>query len=192
MNILAESTEKSDEELAKLSLEYPDCFALLISRYESKLRRYLRRLSSWKEDDLDDVLQEVFISAYRHLASFDDKLSFSAWIYRIAHNRLISAWRKRQARPQIEELDELAWERIAADTEIAEEVDKGLTRDRVAKIMEMMKPEQAEIIALKFLEGRSYEEIGDIMRKPLGSVASLMHHAKKSFKRLFEAHYQYE
>ncbi len=192
MALIEAYSDKSDEELAKLSLESSDHFAELINRYESKLRRYLRRLSSWKDDDLDDVLQEVFISAYRHLASFDEKLSFSAWIYRIAHNRLISSWRKRQARPQVEELDDLAWERIAADTEIAEEVDKGLTRERVMKIMSLMKPEQAEIISLKFLEGRSYEEISDIMRKPLGSVASLMHHSKKSFKRLFEAHYQYE
>ena len=184
--------DKSDEELAKLSLELSDYFACLIRRYEEKLRRYLRRLSSWKDEDIDDVLQEVFISAYRHLASFDSSLSFSAWIYRIAHNRLISTWRKNQARPQIDDLDDLAWERIAADMEITEDIDRGLTKDRVAKIISLMKPDQAEILSLKFLEGRSYEEISDIMRKPMGSVASLMHHAKKSFKRLFEDNYQYE
>lgn len=189
---MQECTDKSDEELAKLSLESSDYFACLISRYEGKLRRYVRRLSSWKDEDIDDVLQEVFISAYRHLTSFDGDLSFSAWIYRIAHNRLISSWRKNQARPQVDDLDDSAWERIAADVEIAEEVDRGLTKDRVAKIIGLMKPDQAEILSLKFLEGRSYEEISDIMRKPMGSVASLMHHSKKSFKRLFETHYKYE
>src|SRR6056297_1971692 len=91
---------KSDSELVELSLQHPDYFACLINRYEGKLTSYVRRLTNLDEEEIQDVLQDVFIKVYQNLNNFDARLKFSSWIYRITHNQVISNFRKVQSRPQ--------------------------------------------------------------------------------------------
>ena len=86
--------EKNDEELVALALKNQDFFACLVERYEPKLMRYVRRISAATQEDAEDLLQEIFVKVYRNLNDFDPDLKFSSWIYRIAHNQVISYWRK--------------------------------------------------------------------------------------------------
>src|SRR5665648_188700 len=79
----------TDNELVKLSLDNPDHFFCLTKRYESKLLRYIMRISKFSHEDAEDVLQDVFIKTYYNLNEFDSELKFSSWIYRIAHNQTI-------------------------------------------------------------------------------------------------------
>src|SRR5690606_8168284 len=90
----------SDEMLVALSLEDKERFGELIERYESKLGRYIARLGIRTAEDRQDVLQEIFLKVYKNLNGFDPKLSFSSWIYRIAHNEAISWYRKQSVRPE--------------------------------------------------------------------------------------------
>jgi len=75
--------DKTDEELAKLSAEDPHAFVPLVKRYEGKLLAYIRRISGFQKEDAEDVLQEAFMDAYRHIADFDSAFKFSSWMYRI-------------------------------------------------------------------------------------------------------------
>ncbi|MDD5489902.1 MAG: sigma-70 family RNA polymerase sigma factor, partial [Candidatus Moranbacteria bacterium] len=79
--------EKTDEEMVALTLKNQDYFACLVERYEPKLMRYIRRISAATQEDAEDLLQDVFVKVYRNLNDFDQKLKFSSWIYRIAHNQ---------------------------------------------------------------------------------------------------------
>ncbi len=72
--------EESDVFIVNLSLKDKEAFSVLISRYKDKLRRYIRRLTSFSDDYVDDILQEVFIKTYVNLNGFDQDLSFSSWI----------------------------------------------------------------------------------------------------------------
>ncbi|MEY2665749.1 MAG: hypothetical protein RLZZ480_854, partial [Candidatus Parcubacteria bacterium] len=94
------SLPPSDEEIVRLTLKDPNQYGLLMERYEAKLKRYIIRLGVRNVDDQLDVLQEIFIKAYRNLNGFDTNLSFSSWIYRIAHNEAISFYRKKNVRPE--------------------------------------------------------------------------------------------
>src|SRR5689334_1965824 len=91
----------TDEQVVRRALEDPEEFGLLVERYEDKLSRYLGRLGLSGKEDREDVLQNAFIKAYRNLNAFDPELSFSSWMYRIAHNEAMSWFRARQARPSV-------------------------------------------------------------------------------------------
>lgn len=67
-----------DEELVKKVLKNPDFYSEIIKRYQDKINRYICRISNISPDDVDDLTQDVFLSAYENLNSFDTNLSFSA------------------------------------------------------------------------------------------------------------------
>ncbi|MBU4536457.1 sigma-70 family RNA polymerase sigma factor [Patescibacteria group bacterium] len=89
-----ELDKKTDGELVSLVLENSDYFLYLVRRYEQKLTRYIARISNLDKDDIEDVLQDIFIKVYKNLNGFDTSLKFSSWIYRITHNEVISNYRK--------------------------------------------------------------------------------------------------
>src|SRR3989339_113979 len=64
-------------------------YELIVARYQKKLGRYIKRLTN-RQEEVDDLLQEVFIKAYQNLRRFNQKLQFSSWIYRIAHNESVN------------------------------------------------------------------------------------------------------
>ena len=93
--------DASDETLVKHALRDADAFGTLMHRYEAPLTRYVRRISSFSGDDIEDILQEAFIKAYRHLREFDGKSKFSSWIYRITRNQTIDTARKKRLRATV-------------------------------------------------------------------------------------------
>src|SRR4051812_25327523 len=88
--------ETTDEHLA-LRVQQGDkqSFGFLVERYQQKLTRYGRRFFSSGED-IQDIVQDVFLSAYQNIRSFDTSQRFSPWIYRIAHNAFINALKKQK------------------------------------------------------------------------------------------------
>ncbi|MDD5652306.1 MAG: RNA polymerase sigma factor [Candidatus Moranbacteria bacterium] len=180
-----EECEKTDDgDLVKLSLKNQDYFYCLISRYQKKLLRYIRRISSFSKEDAEDVLQEVFISVYKNLNEFDNDLKFSSWIYRIAHNKTVSQWRKLSARPKTvsgDDEDNNLFEFIAGDDDIAKKLEKKCSSKRIRKIIFSLEEKYRDVLVLKFLEDKDYREISDILKKPMGTVATLISRAKKRF-----------
>src|SRR5664279_5870554 len=92
-------SSSSDSVLIEAAKKNPEIFGVLMERYEEPLSRYLIRLTSWGKEEVEDILQETFIKAYRNLNDVDPDLKFSSWLYRIAHNQAIDALRHHSARP---------------------------------------------------------------------------------------------
>lgn len=178
-------TNKTDEELVALSLESQNVFAYLIKRYQEKIARYIKRISGLADDDIEDVLQEVFIKTYRNLNAFDPQLKFSSWIYRIAHNQVISNFRKSKARPQaiVLDSDNDFLENIASEFNLEKEIDILANQDIIMNIISSLDYKYREVIELKFLEQKDYNEISDILKKPKGTIAALISRAKKQIKK---------
>ncbi|MGE5425897.1 MAG: RNA polymerase sigma factor [Bacillota bacterium] len=176
--------ELEDAELVKLSLAQPECFSYIIGRYKDKLQRYIRRLGAFNLEDSEDILQEVFLKVYKNLNGYEPELKFSSWIYRIAHNEAISHFRKRKARPEgySISIDSPGLQLLASDLSLENRVD-GLMRDEaVTAALLTLDERYRDILILKFFEEKSYNEISDIIKKPLGTVASLISRAKKDLK----------
>ncbi|HOX10380.1 MAG TPA: RNA polymerase sigma factor [Candidatus Moranbacteria bacterium] len=183
-------TEKTtDEELVAKTLKNPEIYALLVERYEKKLLRYIMRILSGTKEDAEDILQDVFLSAYKNLNDFDQDLKFSSWIYRIAHNKVISHFRKVTARPKTMtyEGDSQLLNILASEEDIAKSMEKRHDAAEVRDVLDELDEKYREALVLKFLEEKDYKEISDILEKPMGTVATLINRAKKQFKEKVEA-----
>jgi RNA polymerase sigma-70 factor (ECF subfamily) len=180
----------TDEELAGSSIKSEEAFLCLIKRYEQPLFRYIRRITNVMEDEAEDLLQEIFIKVYRNLNGFDTTLKFSSWVYRIAHNEIISHYRKgRQSRLSIEldadDNEVRAITGLLTDTLSAESryLDKEKAKT-VRTALEKLPSKYRNILVLRYFEELDYNEISDILEKPPGSVATLINRAKSKFKKI--------
>lgn len=180
---------KTDSQLVAMTLANQDNFLYLVQRYEEKLLRYTLRISNISYEEGQDVLQEVFIKVYKNLNNFDQSLKFSSWIYRIAHNEVISHYRKAKIRPEPATwiFDPEGLEKIISDLDINQEVDRELLKNQVGKVLNKLDPKYREVLILRFLEEQDYREISDILKKPVGTVGTLLNRAKKQFKEILES-----
>ena len=177
----------SDEEMVSLVLADPDHYLCLMRRYEAPLLRYVARITGFIPEDVEDVVQEVFLKAYVNLRDFDVSLRFSAWLYRIAHNEAISTHRKRQARPKAVAIEDeteerLFFERATADAGFAERMAERYDAELVRAAIDALDEKYREVLILRYMEQKDYEEISDILRKPPGTVATLISRAKQRLK----------
>ena len=85
-----EQQQYTDQDLVTQTLANKQAFAKIVRRYEAPLLRYITRLGCRNTSTAQDLLQEIFIKTYVHLNDYDHSLQFSSWIYRIAHNEIIS------------------------------------------------------------------------------------------------------
>lgn len=165
-------------------------FGVLVDRYEAKIRRYVKRLMPGVGEEVDDLLQDIFIKVFVHARGFDTGLSFNSWIYRIAHNEAVSWLRKKKARVETVELGESECQTFLTSIEVSNEShDARLTADAVARALGGLEERYRSVLVLKFLEGKTYEEIGDILAVPQGTVATLIHRAKKAFTSKYAEHH---
>jgi len=177
-------SDKTDEELVERTLENQGDFLYIMNRYQSKLLAYILRISNVSYEEAEDVLQNVFIKVYRNLNSFDTGLKFSSWIYRITHNEVISNFRKIQARPQNyeREINEEILNRITIDFDIEKEINNKYLRKIINNVLINLDEKYREVLVLRFFEEKDYNEISDILKKPIGTVSTLLNRAKKYFK----------
>lgn len=176
---------KTDNELVRLSLDNSDWFFCLAKRYEKKLLQYIMRISKFRREEAEDVLQEVFVKTYYNLNEFNDELKFSSWIYRIAHNQTISEIRKVSVRPSIpfekEDID-----RFEDAFDITKEIDNSLDREKINEALSKLDEKYREVLVLRFLDEKDYVEISDILKKPVSTVGNLILRGKKLFKIEYE------
>lgn len=178
--------QPSDEELATLVQNGDkERFGELMERYESKLFRYGRKFIS-DRDNIEDIVQEVFIKTYQNIQSFDTSQRFSPWIYRIAHNTFINEIRRHSRNPlQFFDFDVLVSHPDHEDPVVAER-DRKEMREIVDKGLDTLGAHYREIIILYYLEEQSYKEISDILRIPIGTVGIRLKRAKDALRKIYD------
>jgi len=183
-----------DNELVALSINDSQYFYCLMIRYEEKLTNYVRRFTYLSDPDIADIIQNSFINTYQHLNDCDCNLKFSSWLYRIVHNEAINFIKKNKQSLKIDMTDSdnnfIDW--LVADTNIEKETVALHFNDYIKTLLEKLKPEYKEVLVLKFFEDRDYQEISDILQKPMGTVATLLSRAKNQFKEIYEKENKYQ
>ncbi len=179
----------TDEALVKCVQEKnEDALVALIARYETKLKRYVGRLLS-KDHEIDDVVQDVFVSMYRNILDFDTTRKFSPWIYRIAHNASMNAWRGHDRGPvglDIEDLDRLIPHHMHTESPVTEK-EKEETRVLLEKGVDGLPPKYREIVQLYYFENFSYKDIADVLHVPVGTVGIRLSRARDALKKVLPA-----
>ncbi len=173
----------SDEQLVVLALKDQAHFVTLVSRYKRRLFDYLKFFCRLSDDDVEDILQSVFIKIYYNLNDFDGDLKFSSWAYRIAHNEAVSFLRKKKKTTDI--ICDFI-ENLPHISNLSEELDLTLEQKNVSQALCLMDEKYREVLLLKYFEQKDYKEISDILRKPMGTVATLINRAKKQFKDKYQ------
>lgn len=178
--------EKTDQELVTATLADKQAFSEIVSRYELPMRRYVKRLGCVDKNDADDVLQEIFIKVFINLNGYDSGLKFSSWLYRIAHNETISFFRKKKIRPAALNLStedaENFFERLVDEQDFLDLAERRHDAVMAQKVLAALDQKYREVIVLRFLEGKSYTEISDILKIPEGTVGTLINRGKKALK----------
>jgi len=172
--------KSTDEELVELAKKNPNNFEALVDRYQGRLFYFIRRTSYFSSEDIEDILQEAFIKVYRNLNGFDKDMKFSTWIYQITRNCTIDAIRKKQARPQniqLEDHELITFFKSSVDMENEAILKESF--NKIKNIINKLPFKYKEVMILRFLEEKNYEEIMDIVKKPKGTVAALISRGKK-------------
>ena len=173
-------SDTSDSELVKLSKTDPDIFEELVVRYQERLFFFIKRISYFGNEDIEDLLQETFIKVYKNLNAFDQDLKFSTWIYQITRNTVVDAIRKKHARPQETHLEDEELVKIfRSGIDLENEMEAKDSLEKIKKIIASLPFRYKEVMILRFLEERTYEEIMDIVKKPKGTVAALINRGRK-------------
>jgi RNA polymerase sigma-70 factor, ECF subfamily len=181
---------KTDQELVSDTLLNKHAFSVIVKKYEEPMRRYIKRLGCKDENEIDDVLQEIFIKVFINLNDYDPNLQFSSWIYRIAHNETISFFRKKNVRPSVLTLSaedtDVFFAQLADDKDFVELANQRDDKRVILELLSLLDQKYREILILRFLEEKSYTEISDILKIPEGTVGTLVNRGKKKLKEILE------
>jgi len=181
----------TDQEIIKRTLTDRNAYSLIVERYEASLARYIRRLGCSDKDAIKDLLQEIFIKTYLNLNDYDSSLQFSSWIYRIAHNETVSFFRKNSTRPRVAISDEelAMFEQVKDEVDIRLIVEQAHDTRILHDALARLENKYRDVLILRFLEEKSYEEISDILKIPMGTVATLVSRGKAKLKELLVEKY---
>lgn len=161
----------------------------LVRRYERPVFSLIYRMVRDRER-AEDLSQDSFVKALNALKSYRPEYKFSSWIFKIANNVSIDHLRKK-------ELDTLSLDGPPDDADLRgrgplqigdraesplEEIEAREIGSEIELAISKMRPEYQTCILLRYVDGRPYEEIAQIMDLPLGTIKTYIHRARAELK----------
>jgi RNA polymerase sigma-70 factor (ECF subfamily) len=170
-------------------------FSRLVDAYSGAIYRLgIKMLED--PQDAEDILQETFIKAYRHLKEFDGRSSLSTWLYRIATNEALMLIRKRKNRPL--SLDEPADNQEQADEPVQitdwccmpeDELMSGEARAYMDQAVEQLPPTLRAVFVLRDIEGLSTEETSSVLNLSEAAVKTRLSRARMRLRELLTGYF---
>ena len=193
----AASPETTTAAGASAAATSPSIDALLAA---TRPRMYAVALRLTKNhDDAEDVVQEAMLKAWRNMGRFEGRAAFSTWIHRIVVNAALDRLRSR--RPEVStsaggsgrddgdvapEDRSLATSSPETPEDMVESAEIGAA---VHRAMGALSPVHRDALALRELDGESYQSIARIVRCPIGTVMSRLHHARHRLAEEIDARF---
>lgn len=154
---------------------------LLMDKYQAPLYRQLMRMTG-NHDDANDLLQNCFIKAYRHIGQFEGKSKLSSWLYRIAANEAITFLNsaKRRATDSMQ-----AHEHLSASMQADAPIDADALQERLRSAISLLPEKQKLVFSLRYYEEMPYEEMSKTLGTSVGALKASYHHAVKKIEDFF-------
>lgn len=163
-----------------LALDDRHAFASLVRRHQAPLRSFALRLCAGDLQRADDVAQEAFLLAYRHLGSWRREGALRSWLLKLVYRSFLSD--ARRAHYRREELAPPGPDGTAPEPS-AQAPDPTTRRD-VLRALGKLKDEERAALALCFQEGLTHEEAAAVLEMPLGTLKSHVARGKDRLKAL--------
>lgn len=182
------SSDKDEDLLIVQRVQAGDklAFNLLVTKYHRRVGRLLTRMVR-NQEDIEDVVQETFIKAYRAIGNFRGDSAFYTWIYRIAintaKNLLVTQGRRPSTLKESNDGDNETFEDNAALSNIDTPESLYQTKqigEAVNEAMAALPEELRSAIVMREIDGLSYEEIAAAMDCPIGTVRSRIFRAREA------------
>lgn len=161
-------------------------FNALVARWERKVYNYLLRCTGNRDDALD-LCQEAFFKAYRGLGGLASADRFPSWLFRIAHNSMVSSGRRKRPASSSEGLDRLA---DLASVPRSRLGNFGYSGAELAFLVEQalnsLPEPQREVVLLKLHHGFKFREIAGILDCPISTVKSRLYAGMEALRELLE------
>ena len=184
-DILKRSDKKDEELVEQLRNGSHSAFGTLYARYKRQLTAYCYRFLK-DEDEVEDVVQDIFLQLWETRDSLNTTLSFSSYLYTLAHNRMLNLIRQWNVHTHFAE--KMAMNAKEATNETEETI---MDNDYYALLNEMidsLSPKQKEIFRLSRIEGLTYKEIAEKMHISVDTVQEHASLALRKIKKLLSQH----
>jgi RNA polymerase sigma-70 factor (ECF subfamily) len=163
-------------------------FEQIVRRYQRPVITLIARIVGDRAL-AEDLAQDTFVKAFRHLAAFDPARRLSSWLFRIAHNTAIDQLRRsRSAQSQIESA---SIDPDQPDEPISAPTPDPLEHEALGRALQdalaQLRPDYRAAIALRYDEGLPFDEIGRVLNVPEVTVRTHVHRARKELSRLLTA-----
>lgn len=156
------------------------------------LYNYALRLTR-DSDEANDLVQETYMRAFRFFDKFEKGTNCKAWLFRILKNTYINIYRKQTKEPDKVDYEDVEnfYENIKAsntdDSHLEKDIYDNLLDDELTSAISSLPEDFRTVIILCDIEGLSYEEIADFIDRPVGTVRSRLHRARKMlFTKLYD------
>ncbi|WP_164985085.1 RNA polymerase sigma factor [Ammoniphilus sp. CFH 90114] len=133
-------------------------FTQIIVKFQSPIYRYCFRLLG-NQQDAEDLTQDVFIRAFQNLEQYRPAVSFSAWLYRIAYNQCSNKLKRKKIFDRIRSI--MNW--TTTTDSVEQYVENQLFSEPMARALSQLSLVERNLIILRILEERSFEEIREIL-----------------------------
>ena len=156
-----------------------DAFEQLVAAYRNQVFRLALRMCG-NEADADEVAQEAFLSAWKGLPNFRGESRFSTWLYQLTTHAAIDLMRREKRQAAAEDIDGIT----AADDGPSpqQQVERTETQREIRSALMQLPEEYRQVLLLRFMQELSYEEIGQTLKLPAGTVKSRLNRAKAQLK----------
>ncbi|MDO6760082.1 RNA polymerase sigma factor [Tamlana sp. 2_MG-2023] len=182
-----------------LKSENANAYAKLLEDFQQKVFATCISFIPNKED-AEDVAQDVFIEIFKSIHKFKGDSKLSTWIYRIATNKCLEFIRKRNTKKRFAFMQSILGHDMPLDrsnyfTELNHPgiiLENKEQSETLFRAVNKLSEDQKVVFTLHKIDGKSYQEISEIVDKSLSSVESLMFRAKKSLQKLLTDYYENE
>ena len=158
-------------------------FQQLVERYQGRLFALTRHYTR-KTVEIEDIVQDTFLKAYRRLDTFDHRSSFYTWIYRIATNTILDVLKRRGRSPvqAVEDPELLAEASVgscpAPSAQLEEKEIAEITQEVLGHLPDIFRC----VLVMREFQGLAYQEIADTLGISIGTVESRLFRARARFK----------
>lgn len=155
-----------------------EAFREIVDRYGPRMYRYALRLVGGNDTDAAEVTQEALISAWKDLGTFQGRSSLKTWLFRLVHRRAVDLQRHRRPTPINDDLLS-RFVPEASDNPLQDVLDAELVA-ALQQALDELPWHQRAVWLLREVEGMSYDEIGEALALPVGSVRGHLHRGRRT------------